>query len=189
MRWDIPAPDRPLDDGVVRVRLPVVGDDAAIDGYAGSPGGLDGGWLPTDSSTMAAGLGQAVVSDWLAGWSGRPSRHGPGLVVTVGDAPQLVGAVGLGSRAPGTVELTYGIAPGWRRQGIAARAARLVSGWLVEARGVTAVELRIAERHLASQRVATAAGFRLAGTVETSVAATGERFQDLRFVFAGFAPS
>jgi RimJ/RimL family protein N-acetyltransferase len=44
------------------------------------------------------------------------------------------------------------------------------------------VELRIDPGNIASQRVAAAAGFTPAGTVQSHVPATGETYDDLRFI-------
>ena len=44
------------------------------------------------------------------------------------------------------------------------------------------VELRIGKGHIESQRVAVAAGFVLAGSIMSHLEATGETYDDLRFV-------
>jgi RimJ/RimL family protein N-acetyltransferase len=84
---------------------------------------------------------------------------------------------------PAVVELVYGVAPGWRGRGLATRAAILATTWLLAERQVTAVELRVGREHHASQRVAGKAGYRLAGTMRQQVPATGEEFEDLRYIF------
>src|SRR5262249_58850987 len=95
-----------------------------------------------------------VVEDWLRGWAGRESERGPGRLVETAGAGRFVGYVGLGAREAGRVELVYGIAPGWRDRGLATRATRLVTRWLIDERDMTAVELRIGIANGASQRVA-----------------------------------
>jgi RimJ/RimL family protein N-acetyltransferase len=77
----------------------------------------------------------------------------------------------------------YGIAPDRRRRGFATEAARLTSEWLLTTQAV-AVELRIGADHLASQQVATKAGFRASGTVR-SIGPSGETYADVRYLFHG----
>jgi streptomycin 6-kinase len=89
-------------------------------------------------------------------------------VVTVPEEPRLIGIVGLKDHGEGVVEMTYGIAPRWRGRGLASRAARLTVRWALSLPGVTAVELRIGQDHVASQHVANNAGFAVARTVTQS---------------------
>jgi RimJ/RimL family protein N-acetyltransferase len=81
------------------------------------------------------------------------------------------------------IEPSYGIAPGWRRKGLARRACRLVADWVVEGCDDVVVELRIARMNIYSQRVAIGAGFGLDGAIEQLVTATGKVYDDLRFVY------
>lgn len=97
---------------------------------------------------------------------------------------QLIGHVGFRDRGSGVVELVYGLAPGRRGRGYASGAAGLVARWLLADRLAREVELRIGRSNVESQRVAAAAGFVLAGSVVSSVEATGETYDDLRFVRA-----
>jgi RimJ/RimL family protein N-acetyltransferase len=96
-------------------------------------------------------------------------------VVTVPEEPRLIGIVGLKDGGEGVVEMTYGIAPRWRGRGLASRAARLTVRWALSLPGVTAVELRIGQDHVASQHVANNAGFAVARTVTQSSPAPGKR--------------
>jgi RimJ/RimL family protein N-acetyltransferase/ketosteroid isomerase-like protein len=181
-RWA--PPRRGLADGVVALRLPGPWDAEVLRDYAARPGGLDGGWLPLSGG---AGLEacRALVADWLAGWQNRPSFQGPALVVAAAAGPgrgRLAGLVGLADRGDGLVELDYGVAPDRRRRGYASRAARLAGRWLLEDGLAAEVELRIDRHNIASQRAAAAAGFAPAGTVVSRVSATGQSYEDLRFV-------
>jgi RimJ/RimL family protein N-acetyltransferase len=90
--------------------------------------------------------------------------------------------VGLRRPRRGVVELTYGIAPDRRGRGYATSAARLASRWLLHEGHASTVELRTGAGNTASQRIAVAAGFTPAGTVRSHVPATGETYDDLRFV-------
>lgn len=173
------APTEPLTDGVVTLRPPSVdaGDIDAVTSYVEGEQ-LDGGWL-SEIPLVTAGQ---LVADWLEAWAGRPSRNGPTFVVTVLAAPRFVGIVGMGEREAGAVEMIYGIAPRWRGQGLASRAARLGAQWVASQPGVRSVEVRIDQDETASQHVAVNAGFVLAGTVSQFVPGTGETFEDLRYV-------
>jgi RimJ/RimL family protein N-acetyltransferase len=162
--------------------MPRRDDVAALTEYALSPGGLDGGWLPILAATSPDRL-ERIVEDWLSGWRGRPSHNAPALLLDLEGVSVFVGHVGVGTRAPGVVELTYGIAPAWRRQGLATRAAILATNWLVRDRGVRVVELRIGAEHAASRRVAERAGFRLAGPAVQHLPGPGGVHKDVRYVF------
>lgn len=58
----------------------------------------------------------------------------------------------------------------------------LATEWLLGDSGARQVELRIAGSNRESQRVATKAGYRLAGAVRDVVKATGQAYDDLRYV-------
>ena len=173
------APAQPLTDGVVTLRLPsaAAGDIGAARGYIDQQQ-LDGGWLPEIPLVTAA----QAIGDWLDAWAGRPARNGPTFVVTIPEAPRFIGIVGLADRGEGLVEMIFGIAPRWRRRGLASRAVRLAARWALSLPGVTAIELRIDQDMPACQHVAQNAGFTMAGTVTQFVHGTGETFEDLRYI-------
>jgi RimJ/RimL family protein N-acetyltransferase len=177
-----PAPARPLTDGVVTLRLPSpeAGDADAVLGYIDQEQ-LDGGWLPGIPLVSA----ERAIGDWLDAWAGHPSRNGPAFVVTIAGEPRFIGVVGLGDRGGGILEMIYGIAPRWRGRGLASRAVRLAARWALSLPGVTTVELRVDQDHMASQHVAMNAGFAMAGTVTQFVPGTGETFEDLRYSLQG----
>jgi len=182
------APAAPLTNGEIELRLPVAADAATLHGHASGPDGLEGGWLP-----LAAGAGLAscetLVADWLAGWQNLPSQNGPAFAVQQAAQPRLIGQVWLADRGDQVVELGYGIAPAHRRRGYAARAARLAAEWLLSTGRAGVVELRIGQDDVASQRVAAAAGFAPAGTVQSYVPGTGQTFTDLRFILVSASRS
>jgi RimJ/RimL family protein N-acetyltransferase len=174
----LPAPARPLTDGVVTLRLPSpeAGDVDTVLGYIDQEQ-LDGGWLPEIPLVSA----ERAIGDWLDAWAGHPSRNGPTFVITVAGEPRFIGIVGVGDRGGGIAEMIYGIAPRWRGRGLASRAVRLAARWALSLPGVTTVELRVDQDHTASQHVAVNAGFAVAGTVTQFVPGTGETFEDLRY--------
>jgi RimJ/RimL family protein N-acetyltransferase len=182
MRWAAPARHQLADDRI-GLRLPEPADAAVLHGYATRDGGLDGGWVPLPADATLADC-QAVIGDWLAGWRNERSFHGPALIITPAGEPALAGLVGLGDRGGRVIELSYGVAPDRRGRGYATSAARLAARWLLHERHADLVELGIDRANTASQRAALAAGFTPAGTVRSSVAATGEDNDDLRFILA-----
>jgi RimJ/RimL family protein N-acetyltransferase len=173
------APTEPLTDGVVALRLPsaTAGDIEAVRGYVDQQQ-LDGGWLPGIPLFTA----ERAIDDWLDAWAGRPSHNGPTFVVTIAEESRFVGIVALKDRGEEIVEVIVGIAPRWRRHGLASRAIRLAGHWALSLPGVTTIELRIDPEMLICQHVAVNAGFTVAGTVIQFVPGTGETFEDLRYV-------
>lgn len=173
-------PREPLTDGVVTLRLPSMeaGDADAAARYSRDEGYLGDLWLPV----VPGAAPEVSVNDWLQGWAGRPSYNGPMLIVTIPQAADFIGIVGLTEREGDCVEMIYGIAPPWRGRGFASRAARIVSRWTLTLPGVVALEVRIGQNAGASQRVAQKTGFRPAGTVFQYVPGTGDAYEDLRFV-------
>jgi len=175
------APVGRLADDVVTLRLPSpdAGDVATVDNYVQEEQ-LDGGWLPE----VPLVTGQQLVADWLNGWAGRPSRHGPAFVVTVQGHSPFVGVVGMMERDDGTVEISYGTAPRWRGRGLASHAVRLGSQWIAGQPGAHRVEARIGQDDRASERVAVNAGFELAEPIRP-IPGTGQVSDDLLYVLRG----
>ena len=175
------APNHPLADDVIQLRLPAPSDAAALHRHALAEGGLKGVWLPlafgADDWTCTA-----LIEEWLAGWRNEASFQGPALVVVEAGHNDLIGQVGLGDRGNGSVELVYGIAPDYRGRGYASSAARLVASRLLTEGLARQVELRVDKDHLVSQRVAATAGFTLVGTVVSHAPATDETYEDVRYV-------
>jgi RimJ/RimL family protein N-acetyltransferase len=178
-RWS--EPPRDLADDRIGLRLPHRADAAVLHAYASEGGGLRGVWVPLTEGASLQSC-EALVVDWLAGWRSQPSLQGPALFIVEAGQTRLVGHVGFRDRGDKVVELVYGVAPDRRGRGYASRAARLVASWLLADGLAREVELRIDRSNVESQRVAQAAGFAPAGTVLSHVEATGDTYDDLRFV-------
>jgi RimJ/RimL family protein N-acetyltransferase len=172
------APVGRLADHVVTLRLPSpdAGDVATVDNYIQGEQ-LDGAWLPDVPLVM----GQQLVADWLDGWAGHLSRNGPAFVVTVPLHSRFIGVIGMNESEFGTVEISYGIAPHWRRRGLATHAACLSSQWMASQPGVYRVEARIGQGDRAAERVAVNAGFELEDAVRP-IPDTGQVSYDLLYV-------
>lgn len=77
-----------------------------------------------------------------------------------------------------------GGAPRPARRSAATRTIIVATNWLIAEQGVRVIELRVGRAHRESQRVAEKAGFTLAGFVRQHVPATGETFEDLRYIYS-----
>lgn len=145
-------------DGVIHVHI--VGE-ADCDELAGlcrtSESGL-ARWFDPDAVALTEPRSVSVVDELTRGFSG---RHGLTFVVRTVDLARLVGLVSLQSRAHRTVEITYWVRIDRRGEGLATRAARVVSDIALadEAIAVDRVEAMIDRRNPASARVAAKAGF------------------------------
>jgi RimJ/RimL family protein N-acetyltransferase len=175
------APRHRLADDRIELRLPEPADAGVLHAYASRDGDLEGNWAPLAGDADLADC-RALIGDWLAGWNNQRSFHGPALIITPAGEPALAGQVGLGDRGDRVAELVYGIAPDRRGRGYATRAARLTAHWLLHEQHASMVELRIDADNTASQRVAAAAGFTPAGTIQSHVPATAQTYDDLLFV-------
>jgi RimJ/RimL family protein N-acetyltransferase len=175
------APLRRLADDRIELRLPEWADAETLYSYASRNGGIHGIWAPLAGGANLTDC-RALVADWLRGWRGEHSHHGPALIVAAAGDPALLGQVGFGDRGDRVVEIVYGIAPDHRRRGYATSAARLTAHWLLQDQDAELVELRIGASHAISQRVALAAGFAPAGKVRSRLPATGAIYEDQRFV-------
>jgi RimJ/RimL family protein N-acetyltransferase len=172
--------DERLSDGAVVVRLPLDRDVEALVRFGDDPDVAETVWVPIPSP-CGQEVAAALVAAFRDGWE-REGRFGPTLIVAAAETDEMIGIVFLRLREGESVELSYGVAPGYRNRGVATRAVSLVAGWCVEERAAARVELRIGHSNLASQRVAVKAGFSRAGIVRSHVAATGGVYDDLLFV-------
>ena len=162
-----PPPAR-LDDGHVALRRCEEADLAAFEAAA-QPGGNDGIWMIPVNGGHRRQLA-AHISSWPDSWPVRPA-----LAIVQSQDDRLVGITYFTDRGEGSVEMTYGVAPAHRGQGIATRAARLAAAWLLREAGWHRVELRIAEDAAASRRVAARAGFAATGRVRADLGAVSGR--------------
>lgn len=181
-RW-VPPQSR-LADEWVELRLPHLSDAATLHGYSAQEGGLEGIWVPLAEGAALRDC-EALIADWLAGWRNELSLHGPALAIVVDGPNRLVGQVGIGGHGGEVVELVYGVSPQHRGCGYASAAVGLVARWLLQAGLASEIELRIDQHNVSSQRVAAKAGFLAAGMLMSPVTASGERYEDLRFVRPG----
>lgn len=150
----LPYPSPPLSDGIVALRPWTLSDLACIQAASLDPAIRDGTTVP---STPDVGEANAFIVRQLA----RADRgEGWSLAVTRLNDDVAVGLVYLGLRPQaGVVGLGYWVIPDARGQGLAWRAARLASDWVLSARGEHRAEAWVEPGNHASQRVLERAGF------------------------------
>lgn len=175
------APSATLTDGTVLLRLPEGRDGAAFYAYGQDPDVAETTWLPLPypCSWEAA---TRMVGEFQQGWQG---RFGLTLVITLPPAPALIGVVHISVRADGARELAYGVAPAYRRRGLATRAVRLTAAWAFEHLRLTRLAIVVTApgtQGQASRRVAEKAGFVYAGMQRSHVPATGRDYEDPLYV-------
>jgi RimJ/RimL family protein N-acetyltransferase len=81
-------------------------------------------------------------------------------LAVAGPAGELFGAIGVSIQSdPGIAEIGYWLAPEARGRGLATRALRLLSAWTLRETDIARLQLQTDVENLASQAVATRAGF------------------------------
>ncbi len=152
-------PDPPLSDGVVTLRpLRPQDGDAVIAAFEAPE-------IPR-WTTVPTPYGRPEWEQWLV-TSAELQRQGVGLNLVIADPEddaRVLGAIGLNSvdLTTGNADIGYWTAREVRGRGIAARATRLLGDWARDHLSLDPV-LYIHLDNAASQRVASAAGYRDAG--------------------------
>jgi RimJ/RimL family protein N-acetyltransferase len=139
----------PLDSGVATLLL-AASNDAEITRWTQVPEGL---------TVLDAGL---VAAGWL------DSRRTVRMQVCVpGHSP--AGMVTVWINGDGEAEIGYWLLEPARGHGVAGRAVRLLCDWVFEACDVDKIQLTTLAGNAPSEHVASACGFRPAGSVEREV--------------------
>lgn len=172
------APTQPLSDGKVVVRLPHDRDVEVLVRHGDDPDVAETIWVPIPTPCPRE-VAARRLTEFKTGWE-QESCFCPALIVAAAETDEMIGVVFLRVRERDSIELTYGVAPGFRNRGIATAAAVLVAGWCLEELAAARVELRVGHANLASQRVAAKAGFSPEGIVRSHAA--GRDYDDLLFV-------
>ncbi len=151
-----------LDDGVVRLRPPEPGDVDAVFAYCNDPDAARFTTIPWPYERDHA-------VEWIEE-STRCSADGVRASFVIVDSSRVavVGSIGLVriDHDADVTEVGYLVSREARGRGIASRAVRLVSGWVLRELGFARLELQTDVRNHASQRVAEKAGFTREGEVE-----------------------
>jgi RimJ/RimL family protein N-acetyltransferase len=154
---------------VVRLSRIGLGDEETVMAWDADPDvqrWFDWPLRPATEETAGSRLASArkTVSDKQAAWEAgteytfiiRRQGSGPGL-----------GWIGLQPRGSGRGNVSYGVLPDGRRQGLATRALVLVTAHAFEALGWARVGLAAIADNLASRAVAVKAGFTLEGVLRS----------------------
>jgi RimJ/RimL family protein N-acetyltransferase len=172
----------PLVDGDLMLRLPRMEDRHVLTAYTSDPSSLEGAWLPVGiPDTDHEAVGAWLAREFVLGWSPIGGRYGGVLVMDLADI-SFAGLIFLGRLAPAVAEISYGVAPRHRGQGLATKATVLATDWALSDGGFERVEARIDRKHAESMRVVTKAGFRHEEDFKTYVEGTGKTAEDSLFV-------
>jgi ribosomal-protein-alanine N-acetyltransferase len=110
-------------------------------------------------------MDEGEARDWVTSWQARwRAESGAGWAITRDGA--LVGRMTFGhlSLEDGSAEVAYWTVPAARGTGVASRALRTASGWLLTSGGLYRLELCHSVANPASCRVAASAGYLFEGT-------------------------
>jgi ribosomal-protein-alanine N-acetyltransferase len=153
-RFDFP----PL--SVAALEALIAGDRAALEAATGAtfPEPLAAPPLMDDALTFFRDtpLAEPEAVDWWGRW------------IVIRETGEVVGSIGFMGRpdADSAVTMGYSVYPSYQRQGIASEAAKALVAWAVMQPEVRSVRATIKPGHVASQRVAAAAGLRRTDRVE-----------------------
>jgi RimJ/RimL family protein N-acetyltransferase len=107
------------------------------------------------------------------------------LAITMPPNTELRGVLHLSVHTAGIGEISYGVAPQYRRQGLAGRALILVAAWAFAWLGLARLEIVVTApgiHGLASRRATEKAGFVYEGIRRSHLPATGHDYEDPLYV-------
>lgn len=159
----------PLDDGVVRLRLPAETDLPDVVAACSDPEVPRWTLVPSP-------YGEAEGRAFLEGQAQRRAA-GTDVVLAVEEAAtgRFVGLVGLHDIADRGAEIGYWTAPWGRGHGLTTRAVRLACGWALGDLGLERVGWTAIVGNDASRRVAEKVGFRVLGALRRNLVQRGAR--------------
>lgn len=148
-----------LTDGMIFLR-PLTAEDAT-DHLAGDDDEI-ARWVSGGRSTLSTV--EAFIRNNQESWRSGGPRRAFGIFDCASN--QLIGFIEVNLARlvePGQVNVSYGIFPQWRRQGLALRAINLMDTYLGTATEARQIVLRIAPENHASLKFAEKAGFAFCG--------------------------
>jgi RimJ/RimL family protein N-acetyltransferase len=174
---EIEYPDPPLGDELIALRQAADADIAAVTAACQDP--LIGRYTlvpsPYDEDDARAWFREAE----------RQRREGTGLhlLAVATEGGELLGSIGVNAITwiHRVGQVGYWVAPAARRRGVAVRAVRLLSHWLLADLGLGRVEIRVDVENEASQAVAEAAGFTREGILRSRAESKGRRWDEVMF--------
>jgi RimJ/RimL family protein N-acetyltransferase len=165
-----------LTDGVVTLRPVRPGDAALLHAEDHNPESRHWSLFPAKSEESTADTARGAALDWLVG-------RQASLVICEAEMPTAAGTITARKMGPpGVVGVGYGVLPGFRGRGYAARALQAVAGWLFTATDTHRIELGCKVDNVASARVAERAGFLPEGRFTSRLAN-----RDARGILVGYS--
>ncbi|HEY6429343.1 MAG TPA: GNAT family N-acetyltransferase [Acidimicrobiales bacterium] len=159
----LPAPERPLSDGVVTLRRFTFDDVPAVARACQDP----------EIPRWTAGIPQPYEEEDARSWIGRHDHFWAQEQVAAFAFCDAADGELLGSMSLAEVDFTsrsanvgYWAAPWARRRGATTRALRLICGWGFEVLGLDVIHLMTLPGNVASERVAEKAGFASVGMLD-----------------------
>ncbi|MET8229517.1 GNAT family N-acetyltransferase [Micromonospora sp. NPDC005298] len=163
-------PEPELSDGVVRLRPWTMSDLDCVRQAATDRRIVEATTVPVRFSEEA---GRAFVRRQ---WGRSTDGAGVSLAVARVDTDVALGSITLLLRPqPGVAGLGYWLIPAGRGQGLAGRAARLLTEWALTTAGLSRVEAWVEPDNRASRRVLAAAGFVEEGVLRSFLAFADRR--------------
>jgi RimJ/RimL family protein N-acetyltransferase len=166
-----------LTDGVILLR-PQTAKDAA--GHLAGEDEEMARWVSGGKSTRATV--ETFIRNNQEGWRIGGPRRSFGIFNCT--STRLIGfiEVNLARLAgPGQVNVSYGIFPQWRRQGLAIRAINLMDQYLRMATEARQIVLRISPENTASLKLAEKAGFTFHGLFDEPEGRMARYVRDIKF--------
>jgi RimJ/RimL family protein N-acetyltransferase len=141
---------------IVRLRWPKPEDARTLLDYAQDPDMAKTHWFPIPLEPTAASV-QLVVDDLCKGWNG---SAGLSVVATEPRRDTLIAIFTLCRLVDANAaEIACGVAPRFRRRGVATQGLRLLAPWALLEFNLRRIEARIGRSQAISRRVAEQAGF------------------------------
>lgn len=167
------APDPPLSDGVVTLRLPVDGDVRRLVEGCNDPEVPRWTTVPTPYREADA---HAFLAGVVRGWD--EGTAAVFAITRVGD-DRLDGVIALNRVAPSIAVTGYWAGPWARGRGLTSRALELLCGWGLTEAGLSRIDLATLPGNRASERVAQKCGFTGGEIVKYGFEHNGQR-RDVR---------
>lgn len=165
-----------LTDGVIFLR-PLRTEDAA-DHLAGEDDEM-AKWVSGGRSTLATV--ETFIRNNQESWRSGGPRRAFGVFDCASN--RLTGFIEVNLArlvGPGQVNISYGVFPQWRRQGIALRAMNLMDEYLRTATDTRQIVLRIAPANIASLRLAEKSGFTFCGLFDEPEGRMARYMRDIK---------
>jgi RimJ/RimL family protein N-acetyltransferase len=160
----VAPPSPPLSDGIVVLRPWQERDVEAI--MSACRDDEIAWWLDQIPQPYGDADARTYVAMTRRGW--KDGTHAA-FAVTDAETSEVLGSVGVQwlDQDEGVAEVGYWVCREARGRGVATRATRLVTHWVLATCGMKRIQLRADSRNVASQRVAEAAGFRREGVLRS----------------------